>query len=130
YTEKRRLVSLRAGVFAGLIPVPRRFHAVGRPQTESAEDDPGEKPEEIEGKTEDHGVDAVPERDRETHGEERNQSKNKGEERWFGDAHRAAIINRHVKSASRKIASREFAYGACSAFSVSAESLRSDRRSW
>ena len=43
---------------------------------------------EIEGDAENHGINAIPERDRETHGSEGNQTQQKSNARWFLHGHR------------------------------------------
>ncbi len=80
--------------------MPRDFDPIGRPHTQGTEHDPGDQPEEIEGETENHWINAVPERDREAHRNDGNQAEPESADRWFFHLHRSAIITCRAESTS------------------------------
>jgi hypothetical protein len=68
--------------------LPRGFYAVCGPQAHGSEYDPAEQPGKIERDAEDHRINSVPERDRETHGDEGNQAQEESKARWLLYRHR------------------------------------------
>ena len=70
---------------------PARFPRGMLPTPQGSEYDPAEQPGQIEREAEDHRINAVPERDRETHGDEGNQAQEESNGRWLLYGHRFTV---------------------------------------
>ena len=98
----------RQGNGAGTHWAPQSFlsratsRSVCGPHAQSAEHDPGDEPEEIEGEAENHWINAVPERYRKAHRNEGNQAEQESADRWFFHMHESMIVTRRSKAARRR----------------------------
>src|SRR5439155_2683000 len=93
-SRKRRWDSL------AILLIPCGFHPVCGPHAQGTEHDPADEPGEIEWDAKDHGIKAVPERNREAHSNERNQTEEDSNRRWLLCGHRFTEYSRPATAGS------------------------------